>query len=835
MVLPNILNLFGMNGGLTTAELQSMTHRNKFSDYLPWVAYDEKTNLYYNSDETVGAIWECAPLAFAGSRTQTTLEALFRIDFPEGSILQFILYADDNIEPFLSDFRRYKTRESPIIRNKTQALCEFFAKGTTGMASLSGIPIRNFRLFMSVKMPRSDKGLTPRKLEEIQTTIQETLRGASLCPNAVGPDILLDWMRRFFNGRPAGNNDYYADGIPIRKQVIRAETEIKKEQSTMRIAGRSFRCATPKVFPKEVDPFQTNQLFGGCWGLVSDGDQMKTPFLYSLNIIFSDMKAALHKKCNMILMQKGFGSFARSVYRKKDEFEWATDELEKGNRFLRIMPILWVWDRDEKSAGEAITRAKRIWEGQGYIMQEDRGILPILLISSLPFGLYDRGGNINLLDRDFIAPLDSVSSILPIQSDFAGGGNPIAVYVGRKGQSVGIDFFSPRASNHNGLITGGSGGGKSVCVCDLCISHYGSGTIIRLIDIGGSYKRLTRILSAIHINVRFLDFREDSCICINPFSNVREIKDDLSVIASIILQMIYSGTGSAPAESGETAMTLIKSAVKWAWDTEGNDAKIDTVYHYLRVYPKYIDEDFKENQVFKQLAQTLAFNLTEFTTGNTYGRWFNGKSTFDISKDEWVVLELEYLKPQKELFKVVTLQVINEVTRDLYLSDRARPRMAVFDEAWQFLESGSDSVALKEVIKEGYRRARKYGGSFTIITQSLLDSKMFGAVGDVIRGNSAFKFFLESPDFEKAKEEKLIDYDPFTMRLLKSVKSNRPKYSEIFMDTPFGVGVVRLALDGFSYYLYTSDAKEVAEMEAMVSTGMTYEDAIHEMVRKYRS
>jgi conjugal transfer ATP-binding protein TraC len=112
---------------------------------------------------------------------------------------------------------------------------------------------------------------------------------------------------------------------------------------------------------------------------------------------------------------------------------------------------------------------------------------------------------------------------------------------------------------------------------------------------------------------------------------------------------------------------------------------------------------------------------------------------------------------------------------------------------------------------------------------------MFGAVGDVIRGNSAFKFFLESPDFEKAKEEKLIDYDPFTMKLLKSVKSSRPKYSEIFMDTPFGVGVVRLVVDPFSYYVYTSDGREVAEIESMVSKGMPYEEAIKEMVRKYRS
>src|SRR5579863_59914 len=827
--IPNLLNLFGKNGGLTLQDLRSQSHRNRFSDYLPWVAYDEGTKTYLSIDDTIGFLWECAPLAFAGPRIETTLEALFRIDFPDGAILQFILYADPHLGPFLSAYRQCKGRDNPIIQKTTDAFCGFLKQGTSGLSALGGISLRNFRLFVAAKIP-AGKDLSRPKLEEIATTVEETLRGASLFPEKVAPPALLEWMRRFFNEAESPHLANYDDSIPIRKQVLLAETEIKKTGTTLRIGERTFRCTTPKLFPKEVDLFQTNQLVGGCWGVVSDGDQIKTPFLYTLSVIFRNLKAELHKKCNLILYQQGIGSFARSLARKQEEFKWATDELEKGTRFLRILPILWVWDRDEKAAGESITRARRIWESQGYLMQEDRGILPILLLSALPFGLYDKGSNIDYIDRDFIAPLDAISSVLPVQSDFSGGGAPVLAFVGRKGQLCGLNIFDQRANNHNIFIAATSGSGKSFLVNYLAYNYYAANALIRIIDIGGSYKKIAKMFSG-----RYLAFDESEQICLNPFTNVREIKDDLSVIASVILQMIFSVTGIAPAETAETAMTLIKSAVKWAYQAEGNDARIDTVYEYLRRFPKYMDEEFQANDAFRQLAQTLAFNLTEFTSGHTYGKWFNGKSTFDISQDEFVVLELEHLKPQKELFKVVTLQVINEVTRDLYLSDRLRPRMAIFDEAWQFLESGADSLALKEVIMEGYRRARKYRGSFTIITQSLLDSKMFGAVGDVIRGNSAFKFYLESSDFEKAKEEKLIDYDGFLMKLLKSTKSHRPKYSEIFMDTPFGAGVVRLLVDPFSYYVYTSDGSEVAEIEAKVSKGMPYEEAILEMVRKYRA
>ncbi len=234
----------------------------------------------------------------------------------------------------------------------------------------------------------------------------------------------------------------------------------------------------------------------------------------------------------------------------------------------------------------------------------------------------------------------------------------------------------------------------------------------------------------------------------------------------------------------------------------------------------------------REAATRLAFNMADFRSGGAFGRFFNGRSTFDISNDDFVVLELEHLLPKKSLFKVVTLQVINAVTMDLYLSDRSDRRLVCFDEAWQFL---GESSTLKQVIEEGYRRARKYHGSFTICLQSVLDTLRFGAVGNVIRENSAFKFYLESPAFEEAKNQGVLDYDDFTMQILKSTKSVKPKYSEIFMDTPLGIGVGRLTVDPFSYYAFTSDGEEIAEIDMMVNTGMSYEDAIREMVRKYRS
>ncbi len=817
------MSVLGAEGGLTAESLRKMTYRHQFSDYLPWRTHDPLSNTYENVDETRGFLWECAPLCFAGDKTLASLDGIFRV-FPTGSILQFLLYADDTIEPLLSAYEQEKTRPDDIVQTTTQAALRFFREGTGGLNKLSGIPVRNFRLFVSAKFPASLKGIN---LGEMQGMTEEILRGAKLHPRAMEPEDLLDWMRPFFNGCVSLNNRLYDEAIPIRKQIIFSETDIdSRSMSRLRVGDRVFACTTPKVCPKEVSLFQTNQLAGGIWGMMSDSDQIRTPFLHCLNVVFHEMKGKLHTKCNAILQQQGFGSFAPSLARKKEEYLSATDELEKGTRYVRVIPTFWVWDKNESKVTESITRAKRIWESQGYVMQEDKGLLPILFISSLPFGLYDHGNNIDLLDRDFIAPAESVTPVAPIQGDFTGGGAPALIFSGRKGQVIGLDIFDKHANNSNLLVAAGSGAGKSFLVNYIIYNYFARNELIRLIDIGGSYKKLCKICKG-----RFLDFGGKERTCLNPFTHIKNIDEDLSSLAAILLQMAYSATGAVPKDHAETIMSLLRSASRWAYEEMPEKQNhIDLVHTFLNTFPEQAvrgqGDDMAE---IRTLARTLAFNIKEFTTGGSFGRWVNGPSTFDISSDEFVVLELEHIKPIKDLFHVITLQVVNEVTRDLYLSDRSRKRIIAFEEAWQYLKEGGEELALMAIIEEGYRRCRRYGGSFNVVIQSILDRLQFGGVGDVIHANSAFKFYLESEDFEKARKLGLIDYDNFTMELLKSVKSNRPKNTEIFMDTPFGTGVGRLVVDPTSYYVYSSDATDVSRIERFVEGGKSYAEAISEM------
>ena len=816
--------------GLTKKALEKETYRERFSDYLPYIAYDDENRLYLCQDNTIGFVWECSPLFFAGEKTYTSLEGILSNDYPQGSVLQFILHADDYIKPFVDAYKESKVRDSGIVRKATERFCEFLQSGRKGIEKNAGIPVRNYRLFVALKIPVAEKGDID--LREIYDLTKDRLEGAGLVPRDMPAGDLLALLRRLFNGVESEENYTQHDEMtPLNKQIIYGGTKIKKHFRKLQIGNTIAKCVTPKNFPREIDPLFINSLVGGWEGVTTDADQIRTPFMLTVSVVFEDLKGLLHTKCNLLLQQQAVGSFAPSIKRKQEEYLWAVDNLEKGIKFLRVIPTLWLFSKDEKKINESVSRVKRIWEGYGFIMQEDGGILPILLISALPLGLYNVGKNISKLDRDFIAQTKAIARILPVQADYSGTGITMP-FIGRKGQITGIDIFSPYVNNHNAVISATTGAGKSFLVNYIVFNNYASGAAVRIIDIGGSYKKLVKMLGAKYIDVGSGDKKK---ICLNPFSFIREPKDDIPPIVEVVSRMVYTAEKRTPSQ---TEVTILKNAVLWAYQQKGNNAGIDDVYEYLNVFPKYAEnfdfdcEDKKEcAEDIKVQAHTLAFNIYDFTSDGMYGQYFNGEATFDISTDDLVVLELERLKTMPDLFEVVTLQVINAIASDLYLSKRDRPRFIIFDEAWQFL---NDASALQRIIEEGYRKARKYHGSFTVVIQSDLDMLKFGGVGKVIFGNSEFKLKLESGDYEQARKDGILDYDDFTMRVLKSVKSNKPKYSEIFVDSKtLGMGVVRLCVDPYSYFVYTSEAKEYMEIEKIVETkGVSYAEAIEEMVKR---
>lgn len=809
-------------GGLTFSNLQRSVARDRYSDFLPLVAWEPESEAFLCIDDGWGHAWELTPSAYMFAHVHQALVGLFNVAFAPGTVVQLHAFADPLIDDALDSFLDLKTRPDPLIQASARRTAEYLRAGTAGLAALNHIPIRNFRLFLSVKT-RAPLGA------DLRRQIEEQL--ARLGIRRMAPEALVAFYRRIFNGvfAPAPGVFAAGDGArPIRKQVIGAGPDLAFNGPEVFLGNQVARCLTPRAPARRITAERANRLLGGMRGSSEDSDQIGGPFLLTLNILFDHSQFEIHKRAQVLSAQKAAGSFAVEVGKQVEEIGWVLDEA--GNsRFVSVIPTMWVFGRTSGEAREMAARAKRLWESEPlpWMMQEESYLNPVLLPMSLPFGLYPEKRTLRLLERDLKMSAKAAVLMAPVQADFRGGGRPALLYAGRKGQLVTLDLFDPRINNYNFIVSAESGAGKSFLLNNLCQQYYAQGALVRIIDIGGSYRKLCTLCSG-----RYIDIGEERLV-LNPFDMGFALDGDdrqsaIAMAVAIVAEMANAATRKGVSTS---EWNLLKSAVQWTIDGGHAEEGIDAVRAWLGAYPEFAASDLDRVDHLIPAARELAFNLRDFGSEGAYGHFFNGPSTFDISADEFVVLELERLKGMPDLFNVIVMVVVNAVTQELYLSARDRPRFVLCDEAAQFMtrSDGQDLSRLAEAFGQGYRRARKYQGSFGVVLQSLNDLMLFGGTGQVILENAATRFLLQGSTYDKAVENKVIDYSGFVLDLLKSVRNHKPHYSEVFIDSPLGLGVARLVVDPFSYWINTSAPNEVAAFEALTRAGRSPLEAVCEL------
>jgi conjugal transfer ATP-binding protein TraC len=811
-------------GGASFAGLRQAVARDRFSDHLPLVAWDAGSEAFLCIDDGWGHAWELVPSAYLFAHVQAALQGLLNIHFPDGTVLQLHTLADPLIDDALDAFLDLKTRDDPLIQASARRAVAYLSAGRDGLAALHDIPVRDFRTILAIKT-RQPLG------EDLRRQVEEQL--AKLGIRRLAPQQLVALYRRIFNGIATPAPGMFVDGSdggapPIRRQIIDAGPDLLFEGPEVFLGNQVARCLTPKAPARRISAERANRLMGGMRGSAEDSDQIGGPFLFTLNILFDHSQFEIHKRAQILSAQKAAGSFAVEVSKQIDEIGWILDEA--GNsKFVRVIPTLWVFGRDRAHARELAARAKRLWEGEPlpFAMQEESYLLPTLLVMSLPFGLYPDRTTLRLLERDFRMPVKAAVLMAPIQTDFRGGGRPALLYTGRKGQLVTLDLFDPRINNYNFIVSAESGAGKSFLLNNLCQQYYAQNALIRIIDIGGSYKKLCTLCSG-----RYIDIGAERLV-LNPFDMGLALDGDdkqsaITMAVAIVAEMANAATRKGVSTS---EWNLLKSAVQWTIDSGQADCGIDAVRDWLGRYPDNIASDLDRVEHLVPVARELAFNLRDFGSSGAYGHYFNGPSTLDIRHDEFVVLELERLKSLPDLFNVIVMVVVNAVTQELYLSARDRPRFVLCDEAAQFMtkSDGQDLSRLAEAFGQGYRRARKYQGSFGIVLQSMNDLLLFGGTGQVILENAATRFLLQGSTYDKAVENKILDYSGFVLELLKSVRNSKPNYSEVFIDSPLGLGIARLVVDPFSYWINTSAPAEVAAFEALIRQGRSPLEAVCEL------
>ena len=116
--------VFGENGGASYSELEALSQRDSFGQFLPPLFYEDEKG-FLNVNGTVGHLWECTPLAFMGTKQVKEMENLLRGYYPKNSVMQFMLYADHNIDDYLEAFTKAKNLDDPIASKSVSEYKKF--------------------------------------------------------------------------------------------------------------------------------------------------------------------------------------------------------------------------------------------------------------------------------------------------------------------------------------------------------------------------------------------------------------------------------------------------------------------------------------------------------------------------------------------------------------------------------------------------------------------------------------------------------------------------------------------------------------------------------------
>lgn len=795
------------------------TERESFSEYLPYRFWDSRYRCYDNFDHTIGWFWELEPLAFASTDTIQSLELILTTKLPEGSMIQFILFADPRIKYNLEKLDA-KGKEAQGLSADLRDLTEewivrynkhIHAHTLKGFDDSVPVPVRNYRLFCAIKIPYTNYDETRDELAEKKTTMEQYLKNTGLLPREGDPNCLLDLVRYLINPTYAYENqdwEPYNSYMEINKQVVNRPNKIlweKGKKASLMVDGKYLGIYTAGSYPEELHYFENLMLIGDIFN--RDLDQIAQPFMVNVTYINHNFNKDIKQKASLLLTQRAFGLGKAKLERKKEDFERAVemmnDEVNFNGVFCSV--VTFCDNYEEKARVEGVL--KSLWQHGGYNLQEETFMSVPVYLSSLPFGLVNNKKSQENLKRIDIAPASTVAEIMPVQADWKGVlFDPAFFLVSRRGQLQGMDIFKS-STNYNFAIAANSGSGKSFLSGFLVLSHLRLGDYVRIIDVGRSYYLLCKMLGG-----DFIEFSKQSNVNINPFQVITDIRDDISLVVPMLEKMAKPKEGCNDYEQ-----TQLKEAILRAWDKYGE-----------RATPAKVGEILSEDRGDKAKLN-MAIALQSYGPQGEYGRWFESGKPLSKKPTRLQVLELEELNNDKHLRTLVLMFIIYRNVQLMYKNEGIegeRKRMILLiDEAWDLF--GDEASGAGKFIEEAYRKARKYGGAVGSITQRVADYYKTPQT-EAMLFNSATWLFLKQKEEElqQLRDDSRIKLNDFVFNYMSSCKTIPGKYSEIFIKNDEAYGVGRLFVDPFTYAMLTTEPGERAFINNLLNSGYGVKDAL---------
>jgi len=821
------------------------TPAEQFAAWLPYMGYLDAEKIFCNRDG-MGFLVEVMPQSGADDRMAEVLISLYA-NCPAGTGIQLHLFASPHIRPQLRRYANLRVEDEDQLdkaqhwgrpaRNDNlfralarQRVGHLLAGAQKSLTAGFHYTIRDFRLMLSVSFPSDPDNLSKRdELLALRESMASTLRSASLPNRVCDAADLINWCSIFTNPDRLSSTDVpdlnYDDGRELRDQIVDFDTiqdphpsglTLWKESSPDVLEARFYSI---KSFPERFALWQMGSLIGD---LMQPALQYSAPFLLTLGVHILDPNAtksvvtANHVRATQNAKSK-MADVMPDVRKKLDDWTAAADAIDTGGNLVSMYHQLAIFSKPEKAAA-AHEAASAIWRGRGFTLNADAYMHRQALLASLPMTLTERfHKDLAKMRRVTRKTMANAIHLAPLIAEWRGTRTPALVFGGRRGQLMTCDLFDNDLGNYNFAIIGAPGSGKSVLMNEMAWSYRAIGAKVWMLDLGRSFEKLCRKARGTYI-----EFKPDVDLCLNPFSIVQDINEDIDMLVPGISKM-----ASMQHTLEEVQYKAISAMVLKLWREYGQDLTITGLRDAFRTGT--LEELGAVND---QRIKDLAIMLNPYAKGGQYERFFEGRANVDFSND-FIVIENEELKRRPDLHAVVNILLLHQITGEMYLT-RNRRKVLFIDELKQQLgDIGADDPVKAAVVEEAARRARKYGGALGTATQSADD--YYGSAQMEAAFNCSDWVFLlrQKPEsIEMLDRKGRLTMDEPKKRLLNSLRTEAGAFSELYISSPVGEGVARNILDPATHLLFSNKLEDNAPIDELRAQGYSIDEAIATLLRQ---
>jgi conjugal transfer ATP-binding protein TraC len=802
---------FGVGKNVSTDSETKLIDYTALCHLLPYEGYDPSTSIFHNK-KSDGFVLEVSPLLGSNEEVENILFGMLTDILPNHADLQVLLWASPKIGNILNAFEKERSHHGKIYEWLARKRIEYLKNGVyKSLNQFDQYLLRNFRLIISVSIKRKKEEDNSHELISLREDIINSLKSIHMFSETIQVDSFITLMSDILHpsssidSTPYEWNPYDSISlqIPDDEYLIRHYKDklvFQNEEDT--VEARSY---TVKKFPKEMRQWKMMDAIGQ---LFNNSLQIPCPFIISLSVrlvpkqenqMTESVKSASKKKD---ASQQGADG-KLTIAREYEDTIFINQRMEEGDRKVKthFQIILFTNPSDSSLAERKLRDLYRI---NGWVLKNTYFLQLQSFLSMLPMmmseGMYE--------DLQFNGRLRSISAlntatILPFQAEWKGTKTPSLILPGRRGQIATFNPFDNTEGNYNLAIAAASGKGKSVFIQEYIISLLSAGGRVWVIDVGRSYEKTCKLLQG-----TFIEFTRDNHICLNPFTFIRDFNSSLTMLKPLLAAMVHPTSNASDEE-----IAYLEKAAKAAWDLKGNDATISTISDCLAK---------SEISVCKKLSHLLY----SYTTDGMHAGYFEGPCNIDLN-NPFVVLELQELKPKKDLQQIVLLLLMYHISEAMYLGDRSIPKSCIIDEAPDLFNS--DIKGAEKFVNTGYRQARKYYANFVTSMQGVNDYFKNEAT-IAIYENSDIKIILgqNSETIDQLKKSERLSMDAYRERIFKSLRKT-DEYSECVIITPSGLSIHRIILDPYMRILSSSKGEHYAMVKKFQEQNLSLEESIEKV------